>query len=298
MIILDALSEGKVILLSTVPTGEIKNRCRLDFLRVADSDINAVRRDVVDKLSTANVNFGIVSVEVPSTRKLQTIIENPKLTYPKDFDKTSTTDLSKILLNVKGVEAITSAVVLIEDKNADQNIARFVSVIKNEFITEPLVINLKYVASSQGTGGEFKFTTSQVRKQGTFKLLGDDIDHYGKVKLNRSDEFLLETGVVEKAIKEKDVSNAVSKGENPIRAKTNKPIAIDRSKDSNNKMSTLAGVGALAAAFFLPTIVKKEKEGRSYENYVEQAVPGKKDGEDYSWTKLTDSERREIINTL
>lgn len=197
MLLIDALASGSVILLVTTP--EAGNpKCRLDFISVREGEINKVRRALVEVLTNKKIDFNISSLEMPKGRNYKTIVMDAKSTRPYDYDKVSESEISSVLLSTPGVLEFTSSYTIVGDINKEQPIALFASIVKNNFITSSDAVSLTFYPSSVSGSGDFKFRMMTLEKVGIYELLGDRKDHFGLVKLNRSEEFYMRESDVER----------------------------------------------------------------------------------------------------
>lgn len=184
-------------MLVTTPDAKNKNLCRLDFITSEDGQINQVRRSIVDQLSAKDVQFNVSSLEVAGNKELRTIIFDPSFTRPVDYDRVAATEISKMLLSTKGVLSFTSAFTQVIDANKDQNIALFAKVMKNQYVVDQTAVTLAYDSAAGDGEGSFGFKVTTLDKVGTFEVLNDEIEHFGKVKLNKTEEFYIKESTVE-----------------------------------------------------------------------------------------------------
>lgn len=260
MLLIDALAAGNVIMLVTTPDEENKSLCRLDFITSEEGQINIVRRSIVDKLNASNMQFNVSSLEVNGDKELRTIVLDPVNTRPLDYDKIATTAISKMLMETKGVLAFTSAYTHITDVNADQNIALFAKITKNQFVVDEKAVTLVYESALNDGEGSFSFKITKLTKSGDFEVLGKNYEHYGEVKLNRSEEFYIKKSMVEgktsnainNAVGVKKNTNVSDEDETETAGKRveTKPVTKNDLKNlvGNNKAVTAgASIFALAA---------------------------------------------------
>lgn len=272
MLLIDALAAGNVIMLVTTPDEKNKSLCRLDFITSEEGQINIVRRSIVDKLSASGIQFNVSSLEVNGNKELRTVVFDPANTRPVDYDKIATTAISKLLIETKGVLAFTSAYTNIIDANQDQNIALFAKVTKNQFVVDETAVTLVYESALNDGEGSFSFKITKLTKSGDFEVLDKKYEHYGEVKLNRSEEFYIKKSTIEgktsniinNAVGAKENADVDNDNETEIAGKGTeaKPVAKNNLKNlvGNNKTVTAgASIFALAAIGVIANNSSKNK---------------------------------------
>lgn len=260
-------------MLVTTPDEKNKSLCRLDFVTSEEGQINIVRRSIVDALNASNIQFNVSSLEVNGDKELKTVVLDPVNTRPLDYDRIATTAISKMLIETKGVLAFTSAYTHITDVNADQNIALFAKITKNQFVVDETAVTLVFETALKDGEGSFGFKTTKLTKSGNFEVLGKNYEHYGEVKLSKSEEFYIKKSIVEGKTSSA-INNAIGVKKNTDASDEDKTKTADRRMETkpvtkndlknlvgNNKAVTAgASIFALAAIGVIANNSLKSKE--------------------------------------
>lgn len=301
MLLIDALTSGSVILLVTTPEAG-KPKCRLDFVSVQEGKINKVRRALVDSLTKKKIDFNISSLEMPSRRNYKTIVMNASSTRPFDYDKASKSDISDILLSTTGVLEFTSAYTTVSDTAKEQNIALFASVVKNTYITSSDAVSLTFHPSAVTGSGDFKFKMMNLEKVGIYELLGDRKDHFGLVKLNRSEEFYMRESDVDQAAATPSQQRTTSVPQKSVPAApvngSGSVIGVKNFVSENKTASAGLGIAALIALGSIASKVgsddKKQKDISARGNIF----TSNRNEEKVAGETLTRSEALELYKSL
>lgn len=301
MLLIDALTSGSVILLVTTPEAG-KPDCRLDFICVQEGEINKVRRALVDKLSDEKIDFNISSLEMPRDKQYKTIVMDASSTSPFDYDRKKKSTVSNVLLNTPGVLEFTSARTSIGDVNKETIVALFASIIKNVYITSNDAVSLVYQPSSTPGSGDFKFKMMNLSKVGSYDILDDTKDHFGLVKLNKSEEFYMRDSDVEAVVK----ADAKTESQ-PVPTKRIVKDALIKAKESNTIRSLVsdnktvsAGLGVVALVA-LGTLANKSSNNDSSKKGISTRggiFSSKKNEEEVAGKTLTRSEALELYKSL
>lgn len=301
MLLIDALASGSVILLVTTPEAG-KPKCRLDFISVQSGEINKVRRALVDRLTSKKTDFNISSLEMPSKKNYKTIIMDASLTRPYDYDRVSKSEVSDILLSTAGVLEFTSAFTIVGDTTKEQNVALFASVVKNTYITTSDAVSLTFHPSTVTGSGDFKFKMMNLEKVGIYELLGDRKDHFGLVKLNKSEEFYMRES-------DMDQTTTATTQQEPVPASQQSEPATPVSKSRSNKnfknlvsenKTASAGLG-IAALVALGSIASKVgADEKKQENISARGniFSSDRSREEVAGENLTRSEALELYKSL
>lgn len=262
---------------------------RLDFVTV-DQQREAQAIDFLKKRLQANTNgkFALL-VAKRSEKDLKCIAVRPDIIKPYDFDKIEVSKISRDILNIAGIEGMSSALLdtskLMKGEKLDLMI--FASVESSKYISSEIATSLK-LTGHDDKPDSLEFGIVELVESGEYKLMGKNYTHYGEVAMSKYDEFFITPKVASKygvALKSGSTVTGASQGVASRPTSSGAPVASVSSSNQPSKTGRqlknftaakpttataalgLVALGTTAAAFFSKeskTEVYKTREGVLY----------------------------------
>lgn len=256
---------------------------RLDFITI-DQSREAKTVELLKQRLKANTDgkFALLTAK-RSEKDLKCIVTRPDLIKPYDFDRLEVSKISRDILNIAGVEGMSSAVLdtskLMKGEKIDLVI--FAPVESSRFISGDMATSLK-LTGHDDQADSLEFGIVELTESGEYELVGKTYTHYGEVAMSKYDEYFITPRLAAKygvALKDSTQASGTSaittktgstspqtvSAPAPNQERVSKPSVIKQFTATKPATATaalgLAAIGATAAAFF-----SKDKKTEVYNN--------------------------------